>query len=105
MPAYASGRPASPPIAASTKPSVSNSARQPEGAGSERHADRDIALPRDGARELQIRHVGAGHRQHESHRAQQQQHAHTQFAGDLFAQRTGIPLEAAIEFRMLRRKR
>ena len=79
--------------------------QQTVNARAQRHPHRDLALPRHRACQLQIRHVGARHQQHEPHRTQQQQHAYPQLARHLLAQRTRIPFEAAIEVGVLARKR
>ena len=63
--------PSAPPTSASSDALGQELPEQPPSAGAERRADRELPLPRLGAREDQIRQIGAGDEQHEADRSLQ----------------------------------
>ena len=59
-------------------------AHQPSASGAERRAHADLALARGAARQQQVRHVDAGHQQHEHHRADQREQRRPDLPDHLF---------------------
>ena len=72
--------------------------------GAESCAHGDFALPRRGARELQIGHVGARNQQDEADCAQQRQQRWARLAGDFFVQRDQRGADALVGVWELRRQ-
>ena len=60
--------------------------QQPPASGAERRADRELALPRLGARQHQVRQVGAGDEQHEPDRALQHPERRAEAADEVVLQ-------------------
>ena len=61
--------------------------QQPTPPGAERRPNRQLALPRGGARQQQVRDVGAGDQQDEAHRAEQDEQRPLDVTDDLFVHR------------------
>ena len=62
-------------------------AQQSTPPGAERRSNRQLALPRGGAGEQQVRDVGAGNQQDEAHRTEQDDQRPLDVTHDLFVQR------------------
>ena len=62
-------------------------AQQSTPPGAERRPNRELALPRGGAREQQVRDVGAGDQQDEAHRTEQDDQRPLDVTHDLFVHR------------------
>ena len=60
---------------------------QPASSGAERRAQRELAAPLRAAREQQVRHVHAGDREHQHHRAEDGEERRPDAAGQLVLQR------------------
>src|SRR6266849_3295546 len=69
--------------------------------GTQRGAHGDLFLPRRAARQLEIRHVGAGNQQYKADRAHQHQQRQPNLAGELLTQRNHVDTIAAVEFFVL----